>query len=366
MTGEPNILRPEPRQLPGAGPDPSEVQLRPRPEPSGHVRTGARTNAPPSQGRRGSRFLRLLVPLAFISAALGVMYGVSKVLKTDGNAGARPDMTTAGANDPADATPILPPGDESFESLTGTGEQPGLPIADPEMPVIGGIGNELPPELQPVDGGIAALALLEKFLEMKTLDERLPHIETKRPQENLISSVLNGPLPEALKVTVDVSETNALEQVIDYYYHVVFAAGDGGENPQTMLVRTRGTSPPKVVVDPFLDLFGGRFAAYASEPSEEAGIFQVIISAGSYCYEDIPGSEKKYTLKILARDDAKEIAKAYFGKNSKIGAMLRDENSGFSYGQPKPCTVLMRWNTEEDPERPFLEALDIKALNWNP
>lgn len=46
--------------------------------------------------------------------------------------------------------------------------------------------------------------------------------------------------------------------------------------------------------------------------------------------------------------------------------MLRDENSGFSYGQPKSCTVLMRWNTEEDPVRPFLEALDIKALNWNP
>ena len=46
--------------------------------------------------------------------------------------------------------------------------------------------------------------------------------------------------------------------------------------------------------------------------------------------------------------------------------MLEDEASGFAYGQAKACTVFMRWNTEEDPLKPFLEALDIKALNWNP
>ncbi|MDE0835267.1 MAG: hypothetical protein OSA84_02815 [Akkermansiaceae bacterium] len=85
-----------------------------------------------------------------------------------------------------------------------------------------------------------------------------------------MSSVLSGTLPEALKISVGVRETNAIERVIDYYYHVNFAAPDGGVNLQTMLVRTRGTSPPKVVVDPFLDLFGGRFANYAEKPVLEA------------------------------------------------------------------------------------------------
>ncbi len=201
---------------------------------------------------------------------------------------------------------------------------------------------------------------------MKSLEERMPHLETKRSNAELASSPLAGLLPEVQKTTVDIRETNTLEQLVDHHYYVDFADGDGGVNRQMMLVRIRGTAEPKVVVDPFLDLFGGKFERYAAAPVKEAGMFQVVISAGPHCYEDIPGSEKKRTLKILAREDTKEIAKAYFGIQSKIGMMLEDETSGLSYGQAKACTVFMRWNTDEDPERPFLEALDITSLNWNP
>ena len=232
------------------------------------------------------------------------------------------------------------------------------------MPNIGENQPEAP--APPVDSGIAALRLLEEFLEMKSLDERLPHLESKLGEAVLASSVLNGPLPEVLKTTVDIREINSIELVTDHYYHVDFANGEGGVNPQTMLVRTRGTAPPKVVVDPFLDLFGGRFERYAAEPTKEAGTFQVVISAGGKCYEDIPDAEKKITMKILAREDTKEITKAYFGEQSEIARMLKDENSGLSYGMAKACTVFMRWNLEDDPERPFLEALKITELNWNP
>lgn len=312
--------------------------------------------------------MRLLVPGCFLIMSVGVMYGVKKFLQSDRRASSAKVETSAAAEaggEPA-VKRIIEPEGGTFESLTGTGDSPSIPVGDAPMPVIGAVENEFPPELQPVDGANAALEMLEQFLAMKTLEERLPVIETKRPESELVGSVLDGALPEVLRITVDVRETNAIEQVIDYYYHVDFASGEGGANPQTMLVRSRGTSPPKVVADPFLDLFGGRFAAFAEKPTAEAGTFQVIISAGAFCYDDVPGPEKKFTLKILSREDAKEIAKAYFGKRSKIGDMLEDETSGLAYGQPKPCTVFMRWNTEEDPERPFLEALDIKALDWNP
>lgn len=311
--------------------------------------------------------MRLLVPASFLILAVGVMYGVMTFLRKDrSGSSAKVESATGGETKDLSVKRILESDDATFESLIGTGENPAIPVGEQPMPVIGDFEKELPPELQPVDGGKAALALLEEFLAMKSLRERLPHIETKRPESELSDSVLNSPLPEVLKITVDVRETNAIEQVIDYYYHVDFASGDDQGNQQTMLVRSRGTNPPKVVVDPFLDLFGGRFAAFAEKPSEDAGTFQVIISAGAFCYDDVPGPEKKFTLKILAREDAKEIAKAYFGKRSKIGDMLEDETSGLAYGQAKPCTVFMRWNTEEDPDRSFLEALDIKALDWNP
>ncbi|MEP2775774.1 MAG: hypothetical protein ABJQ29_04850 [Luteolibacter sp.] len=262
---------------------------------------------------------------------------------------------------------ILPEQDgDTFDSLTG-GEEVGTLPTDPlSMPEVGETDQDFPPEYQPVDGGIAALEVLEKFLAMSTLEERLPHLESKLMRAELAVSVLNAPLPEVLKITVDIRETNPIEQLIDYYYHVDFADGSDGVNPQTMLVRTRGGGDPVVVVDPFLDLFGGRFAEYAESPTAESGTFQVIISAGAFCYDDVPGPDKKFTLKILSREDTKEIAKAYFGKRSKIGDMLEDETSGLAYGQAKACTVFMRWNTDEDPQKPFLEALDLKALNWNP
>jgi hypothetical protein len=46
--------------------------------------------------------------------------------------------------------------------------------------------------------------------------------------------------------------------------------------------------------------------------------------------------------------------------------MLEDETSGLLYAKAQPCTLFVRWNVKEDPEKPFLEALAIKTLDWNP
>ena len=357
--GQPTVLRPAPRQLPDRT-EAIESPTRARRDPSGDIRPRAEPAGPPPERHHRSRFVRALVPLVFLCIALGVVSGVKSFLQTDRN---QPEEKAASAGAGGSTVkPILPP-DNTFEALTGEGTET-LPVGDPDMPEIGGNQPEAP--APPIDSGIAALRLLEEFLEMKSLDERLPHLESKLGEAVLASSVLNGPLPEVLKTTVDIREINSIELVTDHYYHVDFADDEGGVNPQTMLVRTRGTAPPKVVVDPFLDLFGGRFERYAAEPTKEAGTFQVVISAGGKCYEDIPDAEKKITMKILTREDTKEIARAYFGEQSEIARMLQDENSGLSYGMTKACTVFMRWNMEDDPERPFLEALRITELNWNP
>ncbi len=323
-----------------------QAPARVRMDPSGDVRprdeaVGARQHRP-----NRSRLFRAILPLIFVGLVLGVIFGVKMFLQAD-----RSPVVAKGV-EPADAVePILPA--DSFEVLTSDGTE-NLPVGDVNMPVIGGDQPPQTPSSPPIDSGIAALNLLESFLKMKTLEERLPFIETQREDEVLTNSILNGQLPEVLKTTVDVivREPSSFEQVADHYYHVEFASEGGEVNPQTMLVRTRGTQPPKVVVDPFLDLFGGRFAKFASEPIKEAGTFQVIISAGGGCYADIPDADKKLTMKILAHENGNEIARAYFGRQSQIGRMLEDETSGLGYGQVKPCTVLMRWNMDDDPERP--------------
>ena len=80
----------------------------------------------------------------------------------------------------------------------------------------------------------------------------------------------------------------------------------------------------------------------------------------------IPNRGKKLTLKLLARDNTKAIAEAYFGKMSKIGEMLEDGTYSLSYGKAKACTVMLRWNTEDDVNHPYLEAIAIKSSGLEP
>lgn len=363
--GTPNPVRPEPRQLPNRS-EPVEAPTRVRSEPSGETRLRAGSPVPPVHRHRRNRFLRFLVPLLVLLLLAGAAYGVKTFLQIDRLAANQRTAPGKGAK-VSKVKEILPEdNDNTFEALTEKSEPQALPVGEPEMPRISTGEPQEPADPPPVDGGIAALRVLEDFLAMKNLADRLPHLESKRSQSELEASVLNAPLPEVRGVEVDVRDGNSVEQLVDYYFHVDFVGENGGINTQTMLVRTQGESAPKMVVDPFLDLFGGRFAEYASTPRKAAGTFQVIISAGAFCYDDVPAPEKKFTLKILSRENSREIAKAYFGRRSKIGMMLQDEGSGLGYGQAKPCTVFIRWNLDEDPERPFLEALDITSLDWNP
>ena len=211
------------------------------------------------------------------------------------------------------------------------------------------------------------MEVLEKFLAATTLAERLPLIETQTPEAELAKSCLAGPLPGTSRIEIDSQETNAEEQVVDSYQNVDFDAPDRPINPQVILVRTRGSADPKVVVDPFLDSFGGRLAAYAKAPSDKPGYFQVIVSALASCNDEhVPNREKKLTLKLLPQDNSKEIVKAYFSRQSKIHELLENGTYNLSYGKAKACTVMLQWNVEEQPDKPYLEALSIKAFDWNP
>ena len=193
----------------------------------------------------------------------------------------------------------------------------------------------MPEGVEPKAPAMEALAVLEKFLAAKSLAERLPIIETKTPEGELAASCLASPLPATRNVVIDAQESNPVEGVVDYFYNVDFEAGDNRINPQTMLIRTRGSSPPKVVVDPFLDLFGGRLAAFAAKPTDKGAHFQVVIYPLPSCNDEkVRDREKKLTLKLLARENTKEIAQAYFSKVSKIGEMLVDGTYNLSYCQP--------------------------------
>jgi len=359
----PVVLRPEPRQLPSRSSHGEQPAAKPMPEPTKRTSDGSlKPNPLPRHPRQRGPLARSFFLLLFLAAAVGVAYGVRTVLNNQTKVPPRSKNTESTVLTilPENAPPPKKSAAPDRESV------PSLPVPEPAQPSIIEPAPSLSEGLEPEVPGKAADEVLEKFLAAKSLPERLALIETKTPDAELVKSCLASPLPTASFLT-EARETNAVERVTDVYYNVDFDTGNNTKNLQTILVRTRGTSDPKVVIDPFLDSYGGRLAAYAKTPSDKAGVFQVIISAVASCYDErVPNREKKLTLKLLPRDQTKEIASAYFGRQSKIGMMLEDGTYSLGYGRAKACTVLLRWNTEDNAATPYLEAIDLKRLDWNP
>jgi hypothetical protein len=347
----PAALKPEPRQLPNRAVS-GEVIARPMPEPI-DSKERRRVSAGPLKHRPFFRILtRFLMFVLFLIAAIALVYGVLTVLKRQPPAAESPQS----AKSDAPREPVNAPQNPKSNAL---------PTPSPELAPVNE-APQLPDGLEPISPWKDAEAVLEKFLAAKNLAERLPLIETKTAGEELAASCLAAPLPIARKMVPEFRETNPIEKVVDCYYTVEFETKNNPAQAQTILVRTRGNTAPKVVADPFLDTFGGRLAAYAAAPVDKAAVFQVVVYAVASCTDPgIPNREKKLTLKLLACDNTKEIARAYFGRQSKIGEMLENGTYSLSYGNAKACTVMLRWNTEDNPEHPFLEAIDIKDLDWN-
>lgn len=338
------------------------------PEPGSHDPAVPKPAPLGRHPKRPGALARFLMAALFLACSAALVYGVLLVLKKrDEESGvdrgtppmardlgmATTDPGVAGSS--ASAPPVIPMEPADFPEI---GDPMASPIDEPELPA--GLTARSPAEV--------AEEVLEEFLAARSLEERLPLIETKTPPEELAASCLAKPLPALAGVPhPEFQESNAIENFVDVYFSVDFQMEDGTKNPQTVLVRTRGTATPKVVADPFLDLFGGRLARFASTPTDDAGEFQAIVFAVASCSDpEIPDREKKLTLKLLARENTKEIANAYSSRISKIGEMLQNGTYSLSWGNHKACTVMLAWNTTDKPEHPYLEAISIKALDWNP
>jgi hypothetical protein len=354
--GSAAVLRPEPRQLPSRSSlvEPFAKQM---PEPNYSSQAFNDVHPPPRHAR--NRFIRFLIPMLFVVASVAIGFGVATLLKSQSKSASGKDPVKSSGSRPILQDTLPPPASEE--------PNPSLSDTAPDRSSITEPDELLPAGLQPKAPGEVAKEVLDKFLAAKTLAERLPLMETRTLQGELAKSCLTGPLPEVKNISVGTVENNAVEQVADFYHLVDFDAGNNRTNPQTILVRIRGSAEPKVVVDPFLDSFGGRLADYAKSPSDKAGIFQVIVSPLATCYDErVPNHEKKLTLKLLPQVNAKEIALAYVGRQSKIAQILEDGSYSLAYNKPKACTVMLRWNAEDDPNMPYLEAVALRTLDWNP
>lgn len=316
--------------------------------------------------------------IVFLIAAALLVIGVHHLLTMEGNgASAVAKSTVPNTEPPVAKEPSTQPAPQQPAPAPAPAPTPpaadpavSLPAPPPDQTPLVEPPPPAPEQADPAAPGVEAMEVLEKFLAAKSLPERLPLIETRSSEAELANSCLTAALPPAPVIVPEFQETNTIENLVDFYYTVNFEKGSTPIEKLTVLVRSRGGGEPKVVVDPFLDLFGGRLAAYIANPSEKAAVFHVIANPIATCLDNgkaIPDREKKFTLKLLPNENAKEIALAYFGKASEIGEILRDGSRGLGLGKAKACTVMLSWNlNKDDPANPFIEAIQLKALDWNP
>ena len=341
----------EPRQLPQRS-EPVEIVSRPISDETDRPREGS--YAPPPRRRHSGAFRRALVPFVFLGATVALVAGLIFLL------------TSPGLLSPAKPPPEKAPSPVK-KILTDDPAPTDKPATDQAAVTPPAKTEPTPPValVSPEDRGNRAMKTLETFLKANSLEERQPIIETSATPEELQKSCLNGKLPESRFDTL-IQESNDLEKVVDCYYSVHFRSEDTTEIVQTMLVRIRGDAPPKVVVDPFLDLYGGRLKEFMASTGKDSGKFQVVLTAMRYSPAGVPSPESKGSIKLQS-DSASPgvIGSAVFGVNGPIGKILDDPSSGMHWGAPKYCTVVLQWN-RDDPNKPYVEALDITRLDWNP
>lgn len=319
-----------------------------------------------------SQSVRLLIVILFVLAAGVLIYGIVILFNKQ-----------SPQNLPVENITVETKPSQSLPSQTKPNKQeylknPSLPEPKPLSPPITAPTPQPTPQAtvtpsssQSKESETAASIMttnevLRKFLAAQTLEERLNFMETQTPQDELSNSCLAKALPATGKISINAQESHADRKVIDSYYSVDFLEADQNINSQNILVRKRDNNNPKVVADPFLDSFGGRLKSYAQSPLDKTGIFQVTVTPIPSCdAKDIPNPEDKITLKLLAGDNAKEITRAYFGKQSEVGKLLDSGRSGLSYGKAEACTVLLKWNTQDKVSPPYLEALAVTTLDWN-
>lgn len=346
-------VTPQPRLAPGlkpviSQPPPTKV----KPQPSGNPQNDLKQKQ--ADKRLSKKFLiRPFIPLIFLALTGILILSVRKFLLTHGRNPTPP--VAAVAKPPASPSP----GDKTDPINQ---PPPAGTTNSPEAALAQSMDQAVRPSV-----AAEAQSILEKFLRADTLEERMPILESNETKEYLADTIIAKPLPSYRNIYIDSQKSFHIENITDIFFSIEFVQPDGSPDQQIMVVRRRGGMSARVLADPFLDLFGGRLAAFAEKPTPKGGTFHAIVYPLPSCNDPmIPDRQRKLTLRLMPHGQSSKVILAYASRISKIGDMLSAGTYDLSYGKAEPCVVLLGWNTTEREDVPYLEALDVKVVNWNP
>lgn len=335
---------------------------------------------------RSNLWLRIAIPVTVTTLLLLCLYGLTKVMKgrspapepvavrksiplavpvSDSNARAprhgsdseiaavKPQSSDQNATD-RETTPHLPKPPIAINPA-----QPSEAVVLDPTP---GVKHAVAPD----NGAIEVAKLVDQFLSATSYAERKNIITTKRQIIELEQSILAKPFP-SYDVNAGAQIPIADENLTEFYYEIRFYKNDIGlPKLCTLLIQKRGSDPAKIIVDPFLDIVDGRLANFAKHSQDGLLDFYVIMDPRVKCFDDnVPNAFKKSTFYLRAHSNGDDIATAYATEVSSVRQLFNDPTSGLKWKLPIPVVVTLQWNKNEDKQRPFLELVNIKALNWS-
>jgi hypothetical protein len=303
-----------------------------------------------------------LFPIAFLAVAATVVgalfyfYGPKAPGQRIKEA-SRPPVVQPPAKVPASPSP-----------LQAGNEKDPLPVAPEPAPGRDGSTGTGTGEVRGESPAIVSYALLEAFLHAKDAASRVDMVEPATSEQELAATLLKGPLPEFTQIFSDLPQHHPDEKMTDFPYRVSFVVKDAPNVDYAILVRQRGNQPPRVFLPAFLDLAGGRLAAFTREPNTSAPtLFHVYLEPIDGCYEkDVPGADRKFTFKLLSSPFGKETARAYAANASRFRSMVEEPTYPIRWGMRRRATITLQWNHKEDPAKPFLELIDLNSPDWDP
>jgi hypothetical protein len=356
-------IRPEPRELPERDP---EARQPITPRKSTEDQALRRYPVQMERRERGSRSLyRLMVPIGFITVVVLVILSIFLTSRRNGTLINRPLVVLPPAY--RDGSTPKPKADDALSRPMASDAS--IPETRAPLPPAAVPNLEVPPPLDLLPDSLSpnhlAGQVLEEFLQAKDAATRAPLCEPQISEQAMAGTILAGPMPEVEKIDPESSRENTVEGFTEFLFEVILKQ-DGKSVQYSMVVRKRGDQPPKVYIDPVLDLMGGRLTKFASTPGKEIGTFHVVLEAISGCYEHgMPDADHKHTFKLMRGQLGRDIARAYIVKDSRFQKMLEDPDSPLHWGARLKSTVSLRWNMTEDPAHPYLEVIDIKAFDWD-
>lgn len=315
-----------------------------------------------SSGRRSSESKgpgigRVALPIFFIIAGATIVYVLCYFFLPGGPGESFRRNTDPPPSPPPVSDPVYPD-----TAATTPKANPPASVATTNDQVV----SDAPPII--VDGAdaIRAEAVLKNFLNARSLEERVALIDPPMTAEELEDTIVAEILPEVISISPDTPTFDPIERLTNFPFRVSFQGGEGSVVEYTIVVRKRADLEPQVVINPFLDLVGGRLAEFAAAPTEGVHTFYAIIEAMPRCFEEnIPNPEKKFTYKLSTSDVGRATARTYASLNSSLAEQLWTPDSRIRWGKRIRATIALEWNTTEDPSQPYIELLEIRGLDWN-